>query len=379
LTGALCYLVGSLLVTKQFNVPLNQALAAIDPSAGDASRRWQAFVRGWSSYNHLRAAASLAAAVCFALGTGGCRRYWQCEPPAAIQQARLPERLSQTGLFRAGEPTRLADGVQEFEPQFELWSDGASKRRWVSIPRGERIDTSDADNWSFPVGTQFWKEFSVDGVRVETRTLRRTGPGSDDWAVQAYVWLADGSDAVASPNGSSNALGTSHDVPPASACRACHGGRKSFALGFSALQLAHPASANQIALSELVLADRLTVRPGELTIPGTERDRQALGYLHANCGHCHNQARPAASGARCYDPENALDFWLRAERLRSLGDTPTYQSGRGLAFEPGRPDTSRMIELMSDRGFLRQMPPLGTELVDQRGLDAVRSWIATLR
>jgi hypothetical protein len=37
-----------------------------------------------------------------------------------------------------------------------------------------------------------------------------------------------------------------------------------------------------------------------------------------------------------------------------------------------------MIELMSDRGFLRQMPPLGTEAVDNHGLAAVRAWVASL-
>jgi len=149
-------------------------------------------------------------------------------------------------------------------------------------------------------------------------------------------------------------LGTAHDVPAASECRACHGGRKSFVLGYSAVQLGYAA------------------------LPGSETDRRALGYLHANCGHCHNQDRPAAASSRCYNPENELDFWLRSSRLHSVTDTPAYQSGRGVAFEPGAPDESRMIELMSDRGFLRQMPPLGTEAVDDHGLAKVRSWIASL-
>lgn len=169
------------------------------------------------------------------------------------------------------------------------------------------------------------------------------------------MWLPDGSDAVATPRGASNALGTAHDVPAAGECLACHGGRKSFVLGYSAVQL------------------------GQVPLPGNETDWHALGYLHANCGHCHNQDRPAAASSRCYDPENELDFWLRTDRLRSVSDTPTYQSGRGAAFEPGAPNNSRMLELMSDRGFLRQMPPLGTEAVDNRGLAAVRVWVQGLR
>lgn len=313
------------------------------------------------------------------LGVSGCGRYWVCAQPEPSRQSELPERLSQTGLFVDGDPARVADGVQEFAPQFELWSDGAAKRRWISLPAGETIDSSDPDNWIFPVGTRLWKEFSLDGVRLETRSLRKTGPGLDDWAVQPYVWLGDGSDAVATANGAANVLGTSHDVPPANACRACHGGRKSFALGFSALQLSHPADSGQVALAELVTAGRLTNPPSPVTIPGSESDRRALGYLHANCGHCHNQDRPPAARERCYDPQNELDFFLRVAPTPAVSDTPAYRSARARALEPGNPDDSRMIELMSERGFLRQMPPLGTEIVDQRGLHEVRSWIASLR
>ncbi|HYP87935.1 MAG TPA: anthrone oxygenase family protein [Polyangiaceae bacterium] len=371
LAGAAVYLVGSLLVTKRLNVPYNDALAAVTPHGPEAPRAWSEFVVGWSRCNHARAAASVVAAVLLLLGVSGCSRYWVCEPPESNRQAELPARLSETGLYAPGDSTRLADGIASFTPQFELWSDGAAKRRWIRLPRGERVDTQDMDNWSFPVGTQLWKEFTVDGVRVETRALRKTGPGRDDWAVMAYLWLPDGSDALAAPEGGTNVLGTEHDVPPASQCRACHGGRKSFVLGFSALQLAHPAAPGELALDDLARSGRLTHEPAPIAVPGNEGERAALGYLHANCGHCHNQDRPETSGARCYDPENELDFWLRVDRLGHVRDTPASKSARG--------SDDRMLELMSSRGFLRQMPPLGTKQVDQHGLSAVESWLSTLR
>jgi uncharacterized membrane protein len=354
LAGALAYLLGSLLVTMKLNVPWNHALAALQPHDNDAVRRWLEFVAGWSVWNHVRTAASVLAAALLTLAASGCSRYWECAPPDATRQSKLPERLSQTGLYQNGDPEQLSAGVEAFSPQFELWSDGAKKRRWLSLPPGHSIDKRDPDNWLFPVGTQLWKEFTVQGVRVETRVLRKLGDGNEDWMAQAYVWLSDGSDAVATPQGASNARGTAHDVPAAGQCLACHGGRKSFVLGYSAVQL------------------------GYAILPGSETDQHALGYLHANCGHCHNQDRPRAANSRCYDPDNELDFWLRTDRLRSVSETPTYQSGRGTAFEPGAPDQSRMLDLVSQRGFLRQMPPLGTETVDERGVAAVRAWIAAL-
>jgi hypothetical protein len=303
-----------------------------------------------------------------------------CDEPSPAQQGQLPERLSQTGLYADLPSEQLAAGVREFRPQFPLWSDGAVKRRFIRLPADTRIDTANMDSWNFPVGTELWKEFAVAGTRVETRFLRKTGAGDDDWATMAYVWNADGADALAAPTGAVDARGTTHDVPSASECRACHGGRKSFVLGFSAIQLAYAADPGQWDLQRLQAEGAITVAPRSgLQVPGNETERAALGYLHANCGHCHNSARPAHAGARCFDPQNRLDFWLQSGHLNAAADTPSEVAGRGLAFEAGDPDHSRMIELMSSRGFLVQMPPLGTEVVDDQAVALMRRWIAELR
>ena len=41
--------------------------------------------------------------------------------------------------------------------------------------------------------------------------------------------------------------------------------------------------------------------------------------------------------------------------------------------EPGQPEASSIIYRMSQRGNNAQMPPLGSEQVDESGLEAVRS------
>ena len=101
-----------------------------------------------------------------------------------------------------------------------------------------------------------------------------------------------------------------------------------------------------------------------------------MGYLHANCGHCHNSARPPRQGARCYDPQRELDFWLRVEALGSPGATPTYASAVGRVVEPGHPECSDVIDLMSRRSGGLQMPPLATERVDSAGVALLTTWIA---
>ena len=62
LAGSLLYLVGTILVTILFNVPLNDGLAAVDPTSDSAGRVWTTYVRNWTAWNHVRTAAALAAA-----------------------------------------------------------------------------------------------------------------------------------------------------------------------------------------------------------------------------------------------------------------------------------------------------------------------------
>src|SRR5687767_4958187 len=76
------------------------------------------------------------------------------------------ESLGSTGLFSDLATEQLSPGVRAYRPRYELWSDGAEKRRWILLPEGERIDTSNMDDWVFPVGTKLWKEFSRDGTRA---------------------------------------------------------------------------------------------------------------------------------------------------------------------------------------------------------------------
>ena len=62
LVGGLLYLVGTILVTMVFNVPRNNALAAVEADSAAGATRWMQFVPGWTAWNSVRTAAALAAA-----------------------------------------------------------------------------------------------------------------------------------------------------------------------------------------------------------------------------------------------------------------------------------------------------------------------------
>jgi uncharacterized membrane protein len=70
LGGGILYLVGSLLVTAAFNVPLNNALAAADPEAPDSESFWADYLGKWTAWNHARTVASILATASFVIAIG---------------------------------------------------------------------------------------------------------------------------------------------------------------------------------------------------------------------------------------------------------------------------------------------------------------------
>ena len=68
LGGSLLYVIGTVLVTITFNVPRNNALAAIDPATAEGDRLWADYLASWTAWNHVRTAAALAASASLTIG-----------------------------------------------------------------------------------------------------------------------------------------------------------------------------------------------------------------------------------------------------------------------------------------------------------------------
>lgn len=62
LIGSLLYLVGTTGVTIAFNVPLNEALAKVNPDSIEGTNLWASYLTDWTFWNHIRTIAALAAA-----------------------------------------------------------------------------------------------------------------------------------------------------------------------------------------------------------------------------------------------------------------------------------------------------------------------------
>ena len=229
-----------------------------------------------------------------------------------------PRLLSDTGLY-AGEGTRVVDiRNRPFAPQYPLWSDGAGKRRWVRLPQGATIDANNADRWDFPVGTRFWKEFDLDGRKVETRYLWKVTESK--WVFASYAWNDAQTDATLVPESGLPAVapiapGKRHSIPSVMECRSCHDSARTEILGFNALQLSDDRDPNALH------AD--TLSPGMLTL-STLVDERLL--------------RPARPELKTDPPRIAV------QRMRSR-----------------RPSS--------------QMPPIGTVVQDRAAVELLTAWV----
>jgi hypothetical protein len=339
----------------------------------------------------------------------------------------MPTLLSQTGLFSNMSTQALASGVYPYTPQYTLWADGATKRRWVYLPPGAMIDdTSSMDFWAYPQGTKLWKEFTVNqngqDIVIETRMIQKVGVGLNDWYMMAFKWNADHKDAVAVPDGEMSSMGTPHDIPSKNDCTTCHKAMWDNVLGFSALQLSHDIGAAEptgsVNLAKISQMGWLTTTTADFKLPGTPVEQAALGYLHANCGICHNV------NGKAYLTDVDLDLWTHVDQLATVQTTRAYLSmvcdqwpagppvtGGGAQPDkfnpitscaanhatgapvqgkiskvakrvtPQDPGTSAMHELMNERGSafsMSQMPPLATKIVDPTGLGQLDAWINAL-
>lgn len=306
-----------------------------------------------------------------------------------------PQRLQDTGLYSDVAALEIDPAHVAFSPRHQLWTDGAVKRRWISLPAGAVIDGSDPDAWVFPVGTRLWKEFSFGGRKIETRYLERLADGR--WMYATYAWSEDGREAqLVSEKGRRGAFpvggGRSHAIPSVGDCKACHQGGRSEVLGFSAFQLdvRNPDTIRTGSRSEASIDVETLIARGLLvgfpepagappwTGEGTDVQRAALGYLHGNCGHCHNEDGPLRnvglflrqSYGKMGKPslESTVGYPVRKA-------APGQSPGTALRIDPGQPDRSALLQRVASRYPPLQMPPLGTELVDEEAVRLLRRWI----
>ena len=249
----------------------------------------------------------------------------------------LPLLLSQTGVFSNTPSMTPSSGLILYEPNVQLFSDNATKIRYMSVPYNggdltpdQQISFAPTGAWTFPAGTVFVKTFELQTnltdpnslLRLETRLLVRNINGGVYGVT--YKWRPDYSDADLLTTSSNEtvlittATGTETNTwyyPSPADCLTCHTPVANYVLGVNTRQLnaslTYPSTGvtdNELrTLNHLGLFnpafDESAITNFEalsaLTNLTASLQQRARSYLDANCAQCH---QPGGTGPTILTP-----------------------------------------------------------------------------
>jgi len=289
----------------------------------------------------------------------------------------FPKMLSQFRLFK-GEMSALvpADSVQVLQLSSTLFTDYTEKQRLLKLPPGKKLIAKGDGLPDFPDGAVLAKTFyytaqQTEGKQqiIETRILIKH---KGNWNIATYKWndaqtdaslLTDGSIVpakITQPNGERREI--NYKIPTVYDCYDCHKSNNTitpigpklrnlnvdvYIKGKSVSQLQHLSGVGLLDLQGHKKINRLPYY-NDKTKTIEQRTR---AYFEINCAHCHNPK--GFAGAYSLD--------LRYEN--------EYEN-TGIFFNKWN---------IEHRMTIRDMPKLGTTIVDKEGLHLVQQYLATLK
>jgi uncharacterized repeat protein (TIGR03806 family) len=331
----------------------------------------------------------------------GCGRFLNRGVQAHTEQP-FPKRLSEWRLFTLRAGTLIPNkGVVPYDLNTPLFSDYASKYRFVWMPPGTSAQYREDGPFDFPAGTVLAKTFAfpVDGSTaerlVETRLLVHAASG---WTPLLYIWDDNQRDATLQlvpdpvPVKWTDATGRLHQfnyvIPNVNECHECHDNQKVFLpIGPKARNLNKEftyAEGSENQLEHLARIGYLRGLPAAESRPraakwddpstGSLADR-AAAYLDSNCAHCHQPGGQAGY--------TGVDFRLTQTDIVHLGlcKSPNSAGEVGsLRYDlvPGRPDESILIYRLESTAPKTSMPALSRDVVHVEGVKLLQQWIASL-
>lgn len=295
--------------------------------------------------------------------------------------------------------------VIPYEPASSLFTDYASKKRFIWMPAGVKAAYV-ADNriLDFPVGTVLIKTFYYTTIQpwnvtkiIETRLMIRK---SDGWKFYEYVWNDNQTDAdlvsgIDFTNGSTKnitfakpsgeIITTDYRIPSDAECFACHKiNETATPIGVKPQNLNHNHTygyTSKKILQKLVDQGYLDNFPSSIASAVNYHDTtqpidlRLRSYLDANCAHCHQDE------ARCYYRPVRFAFGLTNVDsnigICLLADeeiSPTLQK----VITPGNFNKSIMHFRLSSNDESERMPLLGRTVVHDEGVALLEEYISSL-
>jgi len=345
---------------------------------------------------------SVAGLILVALTCAACNR--QVSPHF---DEPFPRKLSEWRLF-SGKISELRPNrrVIPYDLNTPLFSDYATKHRFVWMPPGTSAVYNASNTFEFPVGTIFSKTFafSVDAGAgkpprerlIETRLLVHARSG---WVGLPYVWNETETEATLQVAADPTVVEWTHPsgahytihytIPNTNQCKECHNKSKVMTpLGPKARNLNRNYGYPEGEANQLVYWTKIGYLKGAPPLdqapkaavwddPGSgSLDARARAYLDINCGTCHN---PQGSA-------NNTGLYLttaESDPLRLGVCKVPVSAGQGagdlrFGIVPGSPETSILVHRMASSAPKVMMPEIGRTVVHEEGVALIAQWVAAM-
>ncbi|GGY69664.1 hypothetical protein GCM10011613_12510 [Cellvibrio zantedeschiae] len=319
-------------------------------------------------------------------GSSGQQIYKLQAASVNTQAGSMANKLSDTGCVTKTKPIEAASGLIPYAVNSPLWSDGADKQRYLSLPNNTQITVASNGDFNFPIGSVLMKHFKFGEKFVETRLFTHSKTG---WQGFSYEWN-DAQTEATLLSGAKDKLvnNVNWHFPSAGQCLECHTSAAGFSLGLETKQLnsdlLYPATqktANQLTtlahigmFSSPLTSEQKTEKLYSLSDTQATSSQKARSYLHTNCANCHQPNGPA--------PVN-IDLRITASltQMKVCNIAPTA-GDLGIVnakiVAAGDPQKSILLKRMQTTDNT-QMPPLAHSVIDTQAVQVVSEWITSLQ
>lgn len=325
--------------------------------------------------------------------------------PVVLDLEAIPyPKLSDYNLFKAPLSTlQPVYGVIPYEPISSLFSDYASKKRFIWMPENVSATyISDEASLNFPTGTILIKSFYYDHVLpsnttkiLETRLMIKK---DDEWVFANYVWNEEQTEAYFDIKGSfvplrwnqnGSVKEVNYRIPNGVECVTCHNSsEKPLPIATKPQNLNKTynySSGNQNQLQKLKDFGYLSDFPNQVQTMVDYHDTsqnlelRVRSYLDINCAHCHSdhgfcnyrsmrfqfdQTEQAENIGVCQTPDEDISIYIDG--------TPTH------IVKPGNHEASVLYYRLNTTKENIRMPLRGRTLIHEEAVQMVSQWINSL-
>lgn len=290
--------------------------------------------------------------------------------------------------------------VLPFEPITALFTDYASKKRFVWMPQNTHATyVNDHEVFNFPTGAVLIKHFyytqALPGNSqkiLETRLMIKQSSG---WVFATYVWNEDQTEAHLNGNGVDVGISfvnegvnhtTTYRIPSNTECMICHKlVDNAIPIGVKPMHLNKTYNYSTGSMNQLdkwIEKGYLNSAPGQiLTLVDWKDASKSLNervrsYIDINCAHCHAENkhcdyRPIRLGYN--ETINMTNLGL------CVSPDDTFEPGVNNIITPMNPMRSMMHFRMNTNDEATRMPLIGRTMVHQEAVTLLEQYINTIQ